>query len=249
MEPAGRPGFPVPWGTSVRAPKIGPTSRPSAGLTLVELVIATTLILTVMAIALPNMIASRMKANEAAAVSLLRSVSAAQTCFRETALADEDLDGVGEYGTFGEMGGRVEVRGNSTRTPDDLTASMSLVDVAGEVQKVGYAFRMYLPREDGSGQREQPYGGMRPGVVNPDYAELHWACYAWPVTGGISGARTYFLNQDGRVLQSSEPRRAGQNSAYVRAGDAFLTADPDSMIGQIAVGTTGSDGNVWTPLQ
>lgn len=226
---------------------LGSQSR-TGGLTLVELVIVATIILIVLAIAIPNLVASRMIANETAAIGQLRSVATAQAQFREGAKADEDFDGIGEFGTFGEMGGRVGVRGLSTRVPTDLTAAMSLVDVAGEVNRGGYVYRIYLPRADGSGRREQPYGGMPAGVVDPGYGERFWVCYAWPTNGGISGGRTFVMNQSGRILQSTEGRRSGQNSAYVRAGDAFVTANPDGMVDELATGSTGSDGNAWLPL-
>jgi prepilin-type N-terminal cleavage/methylation domain-containing protein len=218
------------------------------GFTLVELVIAVTIIAIVLAIAIPNLVVSRMRSNEAAVAGRLRSISSAQFQFRECAKADEDFDGEGEFGTFGEMGGRVGVRGLSTKVPTDLTASMSLVDVAGEVQRAGFVYRIYLPRADGSGEREQPYGGMRPGVVDADQAERHWVCYAWPVNSGISGSHTFVVNQDYAILKTEESRRSGQNSAYVRAGDAFVAANPDSLVGPLATGSTGSDGNVWVAV-
>lgn len=219
------------------------------GFTIVELMVVTTIVAILLAIAVPNLISSRIRANETAAIASLRSVATAQAQFLQSAKADEDFDGHGEYGTFAEMGGRIGVRGFSTKVPTDLTASMSLVDVAGEVQKAGYVFRIYLPKADGTGEREQPYGGMSAGVVGPDNAEQYWACYAWPMSGGISGDRTFFLNQTAHILHSTEARRSGQNSAFVRAGDAFLTASPDDMTGETAVGATGSDGNVWLPAQ
>ena len=218
------------------------------GLTLVELIVVVSIFVIVLAIAVPNLVATRMRANESAALGHLRSVATAQSQFREGAKADEDFDGKGEFGTFGEMGGRVGVRGLSTKVPTDLTAAMSMVDVAGEVSRSGYIFRLYLPRADGTGQREQPYGGMPAGVVDPDNGERFWVCYAWPTQSSISGSQTFVMNQSGHVRQSTESRRSGQNTAYVRAGDAFVTANPDSMVDEMATGSAGSDGNTWLPL-
>jgi prepilin-type N-terminal cleavage/methylation domain-containing protein len=230
----------------VRARITGDTR--DGGFTLIELMVVTTVFVILMGIAIPNLVAARLRANELSAISHLRSVATAQAQFRQSARADEDFDGQGEYGTFAEMGGRVGVRGLSLKVPTDLTASMSMVDVAGEVQKSGYVFRIYLPKSDGTGLREQPYGGMSLGLVDPDRAENFWACYTWPATNGISGNRTFFMNQICQILHTTEDRRSGQNTAYVRAGDAFQTVNSDDMTGDIAVGTTGSDGNDWVPL-
>lgn len=219
------------------------------GITLIELAIVLTIVVILVAIAVPSLISSRMLANEAAAVSQLRAIATAQVQLQKSGEADEDFDGVGEYGTLGELGGRVGVRGLSRDAPTGLGPDMSRVDVAGEVQHRGYVFRVYLPLEDGRGQREQPYGGMPAGIVDADQSELHWVAYTWPATNGISGTRTFVMDEGGEILQTEDPDRSGQNTAYVRAGDAFRTNDPDGMVDELAVEMTGTDGNRWLRLE
>ncbi len=213
-----------------------------------ELIIVVSIIVIVASIAIPNLIASRLAANESAAASLIRTVTTAEAQFQKSGKADEDNDAQGEYGTFAEMGGRVGVRGLSEKVPTDLTQSMSLVNAAGEVARSGYYFRLYLPGPGGVGQRERPLGGISTGVTDPNLAEFAWACYAWPANYGISGRRTWFVNQVGEILSADDEMNTESNTAHVRGGDAFLTSSPDNITGQLAIGTAGADGNVWKPL-
>jgi hypothetical protein len=220
----------------------------SGGLTLVEVIIGVTVLVIAILVAVPNIIAAKMRANEAAAVELMQRLATSQAQFQKACHADEDFDGVGEFGTIAEMSGHIGVRGLSTKAPANPAAAIGQVDVAGEVQAAGYVFRVYLPAAGGRGRREQPYGGMPAGAVEPDFAELHWACYAWPVNSGISGGVSLFVNESGIVLQSRDDERSGQNSAHVRAGDAYLTDDPERIVDDVAIGATGSDGREWMPL-
>jgi type IV pilus assembly protein PilA len=54
-------------------------SRRHTGFTLIELLIVVAIILVIAAIAIPNLIRSRQRANEASAVASVRSISTAQT--------------------------------------------------------------------------------------------------------------------------------------------------------------------------
>jgi len=72
-----------------------------SGFTLVELMIVIAVIAVIAAIAVPNLIAARKTANEAAAIGSLRTLVTAQTMFRES---DKDGNGADYAGTLTQLG-------------------------------------------------------------------------------------------------------------------------------------------------
>jgi len=220
-------------------------ARGHRGFTIIELMIVITLIVIIALIAVPSMIAGRLAANEVAALQTARSVSTAQQQFRQSSKADEDLDGTGEYGGLGELSGVRGVRGGHSKMPTDLSATMRNINAHGEVTRSGYVFRMYLPVATGMGQREPAGGGFAAGVVDPDLSEVVWVCYVWPIRYGVTGRRAFCVNQQGDITFVDTPALSGVNCPVLAAGSAFLTTDPHSITGRLAIGTAGSDGNIW----
>jgi type IV pilus assembly protein PilA len=60
------------------------SSRRQAGFTLIEILVVVAVLLTLMAIAIPNMLRARSNANEASAVASLRTISTAQATYQQT---------------------------------------------------------------------------------------------------------------------------------------------------------------------
>ncbi len=230
-----------------RARAVGTRRRP--GFTLIELLIVITIIAIVAAIAVPNILSARMNANETAAISVLRTVSTAQAQFVRSGKADEDNDAQGEYGTFGELSGNKGVRGGTAKMPTDLTQSVATVSAFGEVNRSGYWFRMYLPEAGGIGRREDSGGGIGPGFLDPEISEQQWCCYAFPANHGVSGTRTFFINQQGEITFTDRSSYTGANSAILQAGAATRTTNLASMTGLVAVGTRGADTQFWKTVQ
>jgi len=147
----------------------------------------------------------RLKANETAAVATLRNISSAQSQFQASAVADEDGDGTGEFGTFGEMSGGVAIRGTDKPImPPVLSGAFKSVVHDGVVERSGYRYRIYLPAIGGGWTTEDYGGGLTAGRVDIDRAERLWRIVAWPIEPGTTGRRTLFIDQAGDIWSSPD---------------------------------------------
>ena len=225
--------------------------RRQHGFTLTELLIVTSIIALLATISLPFLLSSKISANEEAAFTTLRLIGQAQVQFQGADAADFNLNGTGEYGTFGELSGGVAVRAASGGTSFVRTALLSPafrnVSVVGEVQRGGYIFRMYLPDAAGTGTVEQPGGGAG-ATVDASLAENIWCIYAWPANSEVTGRRSFFLNQSGEILFTENAVYSGPG-APIEPGAAFAPGGAlTSIEGSPAANTIGRDGNTWRPL-
>jgi type IV pilus assembly protein PilA len=111
-------------------------SKAESGFSLIELLIVVSVILVIAAIAIPNFVRSRMRANEAAAVQNLRSIATANTIYLTTY-------GIGFASGLGKLGGNlVIVDANSAGLIDTVLASGV---------KTGYSYTYAVTATDPSG--------------------------------------------------------------------------------------------------
>lgn len=220
------------------------------------------------AVAIPKLMSARVSANESAAIATLRSVAAAQQQMQFGNAIDGDCDGTGEYAFFSEMAGARPLRicGESGtewgNVEEDLLSPPFLAPAFGALQddgrgegvveRQGYYFKIFLPAAPQAGRcagiGEPLVGsggaGKLPGAAS---GERYWCAYAWPVQAGQTGARAYFVNQDGDVLTCERPgtysglaAQGGRQPAY---DAAYTAADMGS---PTATRQPGRDEMRWT---
>jgi type II secretory pathway pseudopilin PulG len=148
------------------------------------------------AIAIPNLLESRVVANEAAAATTLKSgVFPAQVQFQGGGYRDLDHDNVGEFGFFHELSGGPVAGQVNDQQIHLMTPTERWNKPLPEAN--GYRFAMFLA--DGKGgafgaDDKQPAGLSE----NANEGERYFIAYAWPIDED-SGRRAFAITSAGMV--------------------------------------------------
>lgn len=224
------------------------TSQRQYGFTLIETLIVVSVLSILATIAVPNLVSSRAVANEAAVIGTLRTLSTAEFRFKQMGLVDINGDTACEYGTFGEMCGRLAMRGTTDHLdPTVLSLKFALTDAEGRLRAHGYFISVYLPDATGVGLAEKTANFAS---FDPTMCADFFTVVAWPITLGTTGKATFFLNQQGELLKCEKGGYSGTSNAP-RAGCALVGTDDAGKIDsqQLAISATGADGNFWVPVR
>ena len=175
------------------------------GFTLIELMIVIAIIAIIAAIAIPNLLESRITANESAAAASLKSgIFAAQAQFQSGAYSDCDGDGRGEYATDHAWlagGKRGDAIGGHTAAADAVgtNGSTNTLTLLAPTYKVadGTAVGAYAYQVDTA----EPATTYNAGD-DLSAAESFWAAYAAPSNPGSDGRRSFAINLGGVVYST-----------------------------------------------
>lgn len=165
--------------------------------TLIELMIVVAIIAIIAAIAIPNLMRSRMAANESAAIAACKEYATAQDIYRRT---DWDSDGILEYAL--SFTGANSLYTRDAATPGDVAmVEQSFANAEGQpgtaVPKAGYVFSIL------TGQGATAPGGTKSYVVTGDMT-IGYALSSLPASYDNTGRNSFQINSTGTVYQKDQ---------------------------------------------
>ena len=157
----------------------------SGGFSLIELLIVVAIILIIAAIAIPNLLRSRIAANQASAVGSLRTLNTAEITYATTY-------NTGYSSTLGDLGPGPS---GATGVPNATAAGLIDEVLSGNSGSVGSAATM-------SSKSGYTFVYI-PGATDTSGKYNSYSILATPVNVGTTGTNFYYTDQSGVIRQNS----------------------------------------------
>lgn len=177
-------------------------------------------------VGLGNIVGSGQAYLDKAAVSTLWSMHWAQRLFREGTYADRDGDGVGEFGTLGQLAA-------ARPLPSGAPLPAPLLSLEGS------------PRVAGAGDALEASGTCFLGYLpdDADGAERRFVVYAWPARQEGGGGKVFCIDQDEDILEADASVRGYFGCDRPPPRDACL--GPEDATGAPPTDGVKGDGAAW----
>lgn len=166
--------------------------RKCRGFSLIELLIVVAIILVIAAIAIPNLLHARIAANEASAVSSLRTINAAEITYAST-YPDQGV--AIALGTLGPGAPGTQASERYAGLLDSVLGCSTAMGSGNTCTKSGYIFNISVP------------DATHPVVV--------YNANTNPATVGQTGQRYFYTNQTG-VIRYNMTASAGSNDTVLQ---------------------------------